>query len=104
VCWSPIYDTRGWVALFCGEYGAGLMNLRTKGLQGQQIQNKTHVLGLAGLGFETQYNLGSLFQIGAKLGVDFTLDSFSAERANGSQIFESSQVAGYGMLGFGVHF
>ena len=104
VCWSPIYDTRGWVALLCGEYGAGFVNLRTRDTQGKEIQNKTKGLGFAGLGLETQYNLGSLFQIGLKLGADFMVDSFSAERANGSTIFESSQLAAYGMLGFGVHF
>ncbi|HYP74714.1 MAG TPA: hypothetical protein VER12_02090 [Polyangiaceae bacterium] len=103
-CWSPIYDTRGWVALLCGEYGAGFVNIVSKNLQGAQIQNKTKGLGFAGLGLETRYNLGSLFQVGLKLGVDVMVDSFSAERADGSRIFESSQFVGYGMLGFGVHF
>ena len=104
VCWSPIYDTRGLVALLCGEYGAGLVNSRTKDGQGKQIQDKSTAIGFAGLGFETQYNLGSLFHVGLKLGADFMVNSFSAERTDGSRIFESSQVAGYGMLGFGVHF
>ena len=104
VCRSPIYDTRGLVLLLCAEYGAGLMNIRTKDGQGNQIQDKSTVIGFAGLGIESQYNLGSLLHVGLKLGADFMVNSFSAERTNGSRIFESSQVAGYGMLGFGVHF
>ena len=104
ICWSPLYDTRGWVALVCGEYGAGIVNVRTRDTQGKEIQNKTKGLGFAGLGLETQYNLGSLFQIGLKAGADLMVDSFSAERVNGSTIFESSQLAAYGMLGIGVHF
>ena len=104
LCWSPLYDTRGWVALFCAEYGGGLMNVRSKDAQGKEIQNKTTGLGSAGLGVETQYNLGSLFQIGLKLGADFFVNSVTAERADGSRIFQSSLFAGYGMLGIGVHF
>jgi len=104
LCLSPLYDTRGWVALFCAEYGAGIMNVRSKDTQGKEIQNKTTGLGFVGLGIETQYNLGSLFQIGLKLGGEFFMDSVTAERADGSRIFQSSLFAGYGMLGIGVHF
>jgi hypothetical protein len=103
-CWSPIYDTRGWVAILCGEYGAGFMNLRSKDAQGVERQNKTSGLGFASLGVETQYNLGSLIHLGLKVGADIMVDSFSAERADGSHIFESSRFTGYGMLGLGVHF
>ena len=103
-CWSPVYDTRGWVVLLCAEYGAGFVNIKSKNAQGQEIQNKEEGLGFASLGVESQYNLGSLFQIGLKLGADIMVDSFSAERPDGSRIFESGRFAGYGMLGFGVHF
>ncbi|HEY3256993.1 MAG TPA: hypothetical protein VGJ91_23715 [Polyangiaceae bacterium] len=103
-CWSPIYDTRGWVALLCGEYGAGALDIRSKDLNGTQTQRKGAGIGFAGLGVDTQYNLGSLFHVGFKLGADFFVDSFGAERPDGSSIFRSSQFAGYGMLGFGAHF
>jgi hypothetical protein len=88
----------------CAEYGAGFVNIKSKNAQGQEIQNKEEGLGFASLGVESQYNLGSLFQIGLKLGADIMVDSFSAERPDGSRIFESGRFAGYGMLGFGVHF
>jgi len=104
LCWSPLYDTRGLVALLCTEYGAGMMNVRTKDAQGAQIQDETSGLGLAGIGIESQYNLGSLVQVGLKLGLDVMVDSFGAERKDGSRIFESSRFTGYGMLGLGVHF
>jgi hypothetical protein len=104
VCWSPLYDTRGLVALFCAHYGAGFMNLRTKDAEGTEIQNKTSGLGFAGLGIEAQYNLGSLLHLSLKLGGDVMVDSFSAERPDGSRIFESSRFTGYGTLGLGIHF
>jgi hypothetical protein len=104
MCWSPIYDTRGLVALFCAHYGAGFMHIRTKNAEGAEIQNKTSGLGFAGLGIEAQYNLGSLLHIGLKLGGDVMVDSFSAERPDGSRIFESGRFTGYGTLGLGIHF
>jgi len=104
MCWSPIYDTRGWSALLCGEYGAGWMQLKSKDAQGRQIQDKSVGLGFAGLGVETQYHVGSVFQLGLKLGTDIFVNQFGAERPDGSSIFRSSQFTGYGMLGFGVQY
>jgi hypothetical protein len=108
LCQSPLYDTRGWVVLFCSEYGGGLMNLLTKGADGKQIQSKNVGFGSVNLGAEVQYNFGSLFHIGAKVGGGFSFGQFSAERADGSQIFGSSSAglswSASALLGAGVHF
>ena len=107
VCQSPLYDTRGWVVLFCGEYGGGFMNLLTKGADGKQIQSKNVGFGTVNLGAEVQYNLGSAFHVGAKVGGGFSFGQFSAERADGSRIFGSSSGlswSAYVLLGAGVHF
>jgi hypothetical protein len=104
LCWSPIYDTRGFVALLCAEYALGVMQLKSMNAQGKQTQTKSPALQSAGLGLETQYNLGSLFHVGLKAGLDAVLQPISADRPDGSEIFHSSTIAGYGMLGLGVHF
>jgi hypothetical protein len=108
LCQSPLYDTRGWVVLFCSEYGGGLMNLLTKGADGKQIQSKNVGFGAVNFGAEVQYNFGSLFHIGAKLGGGFSFGQLSAERADGSRIFGSSSAgllwSAYALLGAGVHF
>lgn len=104
VCWSPIYDTRGLIAVLCGEYGAGVMRIKSKDAAGEVTRDKNAGLGFAGLGVESQYNLGALLHLGLKLGVDFMADTFGAERPDGSAIFQSSGVMGYGMLGIGLHF
>lgn len=104
LCQSPLYDTRGLVVLFCGEYGGGIMNVRTKAADGAQIQSKDVGFGTMNLGAEAQYNFGSVFHIGAKLGGGFTVGQLTAERADGSRIFGSSIWAAYGLLGAGVHF
>lgn len=104
LCWSPIYDTRGLIAVLCGEYGAGVMQIKAKDSAGKLTRSENSGLGFAGLGVETQYNLGSLVHVGLKLGADFMAGSFGAERPDGSAIFQSSGVMGYGMLGIGLHF
>ena len=104
LCQSPLYDTRGLVLLFCGEYGGGFMHLRSTGADGRQIQSKDVGFGVVNFGAEAQYNFGSVFHIGAKLGGGFTVGQLTAERADGSRIFGSSIWAAYGLLGAGVHF
>jgi hypothetical protein len=104
LCWSPTYDTRGFAALLCLEYGAGVLKVASKDTSGGETRHKTTGFGSAGAGLETHYNLGSLFHVGLKLGADALINPVSAERADGSQIFHSSSFAGYGMLGFGLHF
>jgi hypothetical protein len=109
ICQSPLYDTRGWVVLFCGEYGGGFMNLLTKGADGKQIQSKNVGFGSVNLGTEVQYNFSSAFHVGAKLGGGGAFGQLAAERTDGSRIFGSSSGASwsayaYGMLGAGVHF
>jgi hypothetical protein len=104
LCQSPRYDTRGLVVLFCGEYGGGIMFLQTKGAAGAQIQSKEAGFGTATFGAEAQYNVGSVFHVGAKLGGGFTIGQLTAERADGSRIFGSSIWTAYGLLGAGVHF
>jgi hypothetical protein len=115
LCWSPFYDTRGFVVLFCFEYGAGVLKIRatdTSVVQPNLIApgtyastlSKTTGFSTAGVGFEGRYNLGSLFHVALKLGADALVNAVTAERTDGAQIFHSSSILGYGMLGLGLHF
>jgi hypothetical protein len=104
LCQSPIYDTRGLILLFCGEYGGGLMNLVTKGADGSQVQSKNAGFGTVSFGAEIQYNLGSIFHVGAKVGGGFNVGQLTAERADGSRIFGSSIWSAYALLGIGLQF
>jgi hypothetical protein len=66
------------------------VNLLTKGADGKQIQSRNVGFGAVTFGTEVQYNLGSVFHIGAEVGGGFSCGQFSAERADGSRIFGSS--------------
>jgi hypothetical protein len=108
LCQSPLYDTRGLVLLFCTELGGGLMSLRTKGTDGAQIQSKNAGFGTVIIGAEAQYDFTSWFHVGAQLGGGVTYGQLTAERADGSRIFESSAGAvgwtAEALLGAGGHF
>jgi hypothetical protein len=104
LCQSPRYDTRGLMLLFCGEYGGGLMGLETKGVGGSQIQSKNAGYGTINVGGEIQYSLGSIFHVGAKIGGSLNVGDVTAEREDGSQIFKTSVLSAYGLLGIGLHF
>ena len=104
ICGSPHYDSRGLVLLGCAELGGGIMGLETKDSSGAKIQTKTAGFGTVGLVVEAEYNLSKAFQLGVKLGVDSFAGQITAERADGSRIFTSSPVSGYGLFGIGGHF
>jgi hypothetical protein len=104
LCQSPHYDTRGLVLLFCGEYGGGLMRLVSRGADGSQIQAKNAGYGTVTFGADLQYNIGAIFNVAAKVGGGFNVGDVTAERADGSQIFKSSLLSAYGLLGVGLHF
>lgn len=104
VCATPHYDSAGFVLLFCAEYGIGATWLRTTAADGTEIQSKREGIGLVDLDAEARYNVGSLFHVGLKVGWDAPLAGWSAERADGSRIFGSSNNAGYLLLGIGFRF
>jgi hypothetical protein len=103
-CYSPLYDAGGLELLFCLELGAQFFGIRTKDAAGKTIQQKSMGKGTLGIGTELTYNLGRHVQIGLKLGADGATNPITAERPDGSQIFSSSVISGYTMLGLGGHF
>lgn len=103
-CTALTYDTQGFVALFCGGFHVGLVNLETKEAGTDYQKDKMTGFGAASLSFETRYNIGNHFHIGASAGGEMWLGTLSAERADGSKLFESRLFNANVQLGLGVHF
>jgi hypothetical protein len=107
LCQSPLYDTRGLVLLVCFDYGGGFMTMVTKGTDGSQIQSKTEGYAEVTFGGDIQYNLGSHFLVGARVGGSANLGTLSAERADGTRIFGTPTdgifFSAYALLGIGLH-
>jgi hypothetical protein len=102
-CYSPVYDAGGLELLFCLEVAVELVNTQTKNASGVTTQSKNTGLGTIGFGTEATYAIGRHVQFALKLGADAATNPITAERPDGSQIFQSSWLSGYGMLGFGAH-
>jgi hypothetical protein len=104
-CFSLWYDLDGLVLLACGETAAGLMRLETKDAAGAKVQSKTVALGSVGAEVDLQYRIGSLFHLALKAGVDAAFTgNLTAERADGSELFQSSPLSLHVAGGFGLHF
>ncbi|MFL5306134.1 MAG: hypothetical protein ACJ8F1_13025 [Polyangia bacterium] len=103
-CRAPLYDTRGLTLLGCIEYSAGFMQLDTKNAAGMQTSSKSVALAAVGLELEATYSLASRFFVTAKLGGDFSFSKLSADRPDGTQIFQSQPFSAHGLLGIGTYF
>jgi hypothetical protein len=103
-CSAITYDSEGMVLLVCGEFGVGWMRFRTESADRSFDQSKDVFLGTAGIAVDGQYNLGSHFHVGLRLGSDAQFGSLSAERPDGTEIFKSSVASVYAVGGVGFHF
>ena len=105
ICSLASYDSEGWVFLLCAEVGGGFASLRTKSLPGrpEYKQRKEGGFAYSGLAFDARYNLGSLLHVGLRVGGTGQFGSVTAERKDGSQLFETHWLGGYTLAGFGMH-
>jgi hypothetical protein len=103
-CSGLPYDTQGLSLLLCGEFAVGWLKMATKDAQGQTVQTKQPGFGTAGLLLETQYKIGSVFQVGMRLGGRVQFGGMSAERADGTEIFGAPLFGAYGTAGLGLQF
>jgi hypothetical protein len=103
-CTALTYDTQGFVALFCGGFTVGLVNLETKHSGSDYHQDKKIGMGAASLELDARYNLGQYFHLSAHASGEVWLGTLSAERVDGSKLFESRLFNASAQLGLGVHF
>lgn len=104
-CFSLWYDLDGLVLLACAEAAAGLMRLETRDAAGAKVQSKTVALGSIGVELDLQYSIGSLFHIDLRVGGDSAFTgNLTAERADGSRLFQSSPASLLVVGGLGLHF
>jgi hypothetical protein len=103
-CASLAYDTRGFVALLCSGFAVGVVHLKTNDRASDYQQSKDIGLGAATLELDTRYNIGKLFHIGLAAGGDFWISKLTAERADGSELFQSRLFNANLQLGLGLHF
>jgi hypothetical protein len=102
-CYAALFDPHGLALLFCAELSVGILGAETRDLSGAKLQSDKSAFGTIGLGSEAFYNLGSHFQLALKLGADASVAPLNVKRSDGSTIFRSSWLSGYGMLGLGGH-
>jgi len=104
-CGPLLYDPTGLVLSVCSEVAAGAMAVQTKDdATGAITQNKTVGVGTASFELASQYNLGSAFHLDLRAGGEMWLSKLTAERPDGTRLFESSTFNAYVVAGLGLHF
>jgi hypothetical protein len=103
-CSALTYDTAGWVALLCAEFGAGWLfaSGKVSGAAASAFAEQPGY-GYGGVSFDVQYNFGSWAHLGLRTG-GRTSTHLSVDSPDGTRLFESSPWGGYATVGFGLHF
>jgi hypothetical protein len=97
------YDSQGLAVLLSIEWGLSLLQLETKSDDGTFTRRKQAGLGHAEMGIDGQYNFGILHAV-LRLGGRFQVGDLSAQRPDGSALFDAGLLSGYATAGFGLHF
>ncbi len=103
-CSSPLYDTGGAIIMICAEFRVGAVGLETHDASGARTQTKNAGFGTGGISLDARYDIGSLVDVGLRLGGALQFGQISAERPDGTRLFASPLFDGYGLLGVGLHF
>ena len=102
LCLSPYFDSLGFTALICVEYGIGALDFKSS--RGGENNSHTLALQTVGIGLETRYRLGSTFHVAMKWQLDVVPGNAQVNGTDGTPILDSPLLKGYGMLGLGASF
>jgi hypothetical protein len=103
-CTPLVFQPRGFELKACAEIAVGIMDASTRDAAGIEIQDKQVGIGTAGLELDAQYNVNRMFHVGLTLGGEMWPSKVSAERPDGSSIFESNFFNAYALVGLGLRF
>lgn len=103
-CTPLLYDPLGLTLKVCSEIAAGAIGLDTRNLDSRVKVEKVQGLASAGMDLDVHFNLSKLFHFDLLAGAEAWANRISAERADGSRLFQSPFVNGYVTVGVGVHF
>ena len=118
LCFSPHYDSAGWVLLGCAELSVGLIGIQEHGsgdvagvhqyYPGSYDSfsiTSSQGFGALGLSLAASYNLAAHFQVGASIAAQTLTSPITAYLpTDASELFHSSAVIATAVLGVGTHF
>jgi hypothetical protein len=103
-CTPVLHDPQGLELKLCAEIAAGVMSAVTRDATGRETQDKLVGIGTAGVEVDASYNISSAFHVGMTLGGEMWPSKVSAERPDGSRLFESELFNAYALVGIGLRF
>jgi hypothetical protein len=103
-CTPVWFDPQGLTLKLCSEMAVGMMGLDTRNRETGVTVKKAQGLATAGMEIDAHYNLSRYLHLDLRAGAEAWASRISAERADGSRLFQSPLFNGYVSVGFGVHF
>jgi hypothetical protein len=103
-CTPFSYDPAGLILKSCAEIAGGTMFLETHAADGSKTQEKMQPLATASAELDAQYNVSRRVHLELRAGGEMWLGRISAERPDGSRLFQSPLFNGYLSVGIGLHF
>lgn len=107
LCASPIYNSRGFSFLICGEYGGGSLGLDTteRTASGTPVFDETNLgFGSVALGVEAEYTLTDWLHFYGSLDGESFFGVTAPSQANGLSQSDIESWSFRGTLGLGFHF
>lgn len=102
-CRRLTYDPGGLIFKVCSDFAVGMIDVTTRPTDGGAERQKRQGLATAGVEANLQYNLSQLFHLDLRAGGEMWLNRISAEREDGSRLFQSPLFNAYLMVGVGIH-
>ena len=103
-CTPLSYDPVGLIFKACSDFAVGVIGMTTQPGNGGARREKTQGLATASVEADLQYNLSRLFHLELRVGGELWLNRISAEREDGSRLFQSPLFNAHVLVGVGIHF
>jgi hypothetical protein len=103
-CTPLSYNPNALILKVCSDFVVGVIDLTTTSPNGGVRREKTQGLATASLEANLQYNLSRLFHLDFRAGGELWLNRISAERDDGSRLFQSPLFNAHVLVGIGLHF
>jgi hypothetical protein len=100
MCYTPHYDTAGWIFLGCVGYGGGMVNLDPVGPEDSEGAG----FGRVSVELQTEYNFSEYVHLGLRAGAESYLLGDGSELSRRVLTGNGTNIAPFVTLGVGFHF
>lgn len=103
-CTPFSYNPAGLILKACADFAVGMVDLSARPVSGGAKREETQGLATAGVELDLQYSVSRWLHLDLRAGTELWLNRISAEREDGSRLFQSPLLNAHVLVGVGLHF